>query len=192
MSFDPKFAPASRFVKWALDRFAEQTIGAESAINRLHETLPDILKNGDRFQSGVIVAEALQSLEWEWIWLEEWIKKFSEIGTQPAMWHVEPYIRGYGEDFRLFLAYNCLLKWIRERRWWEDTCRVLGYRGWCIGDPFPTNWRIYSGWKLSIVKEDIDIHLILNNEFSRFMNGDHNHRPPYFPGDVSMITMRRK
>lgn len=124
--------------------------------------------------------------DWEWPWLEEWRDRFAREGVAPMSWAERD--RWPWRSVRTFQFGGTAMRRAGEEREWRQTVQLLSYRGnWKPGMPFPVATSMFAGWRL--VPWDGDPPGVAEACFERFLAGDHDYRPPYFPLDSSRIEL---
>ena len=183
-----------------MDDYDERDLAYLAAWRRCCQEIPDhtarLLRHGHEFVAMInggdprATARFFDGLwpddDWSWPWLEEWRQAFtSACIREPRSWSkaYDPY-----RSIKVVQFGGTAVRRAYEEREWRQTVSMLSARGaWQPGMPFPIRTSSFAGWR--IIPGDGDPAAVVRACFKRFLAGEHDCRPPYFPLDGSRIEL---
>jgi hypothetical protein len=167
-------------------RCCAEVPGETERLWALRDDFLHVINSGSPRRTEAFVMGLWRDDAWSWPWFAEWLGVFAAEGIVPYMWR-DP---GRYPSIRLHLFAHVAVMRAYEQRRWRQGCELLARFGWKPGMPFPARHPSWSGWRLVTMPDDAPG--IAEACFEKFLAGNHDFRPPYFPGDRSRIEYVRK
>jgi hypothetical protein len=167
-------------------RCCGEVTGETERLWALRDDFLDMIDSGDPRWTKDFVLSLWRDDGWSWPWFDRWRDAFAADRVVPYMWR-DP--RDY-PSIRLSLFAHVAVMRAYEARNWRQSCKVLECLRWQPGMPFPAGHPTWAGWRLVTMADDVPE--ISQLAFETFLAGNHDYRPPYFPGDRSRICYERK